>query len=142
MSYSPRVARTRRLLRIVLAAIFAAAITLPILAGPFMGAAIRLVGGEPEHMCLCGMKAGECGCPECIRLEKQRQDDRTANVPIVRSGCTDDEAVITGPALPLGIESEIVALVPAPHGGTLFGLAPPSHDTQIVRAPPTPPPRA
>ncbi len=134
--------RTRRLLRFVCAVLATVAIALPLMAGPLMGSAIRLAGGEPEHKCSCGMKAGECGCPECIQLEKQRTDDRTANAPIVRSGCTDDEAVLTGPTLPVGAETSRVALLPVPRGEPIAAIAPLSLDTQTVRSPPTPPPRA
>jgi hypothetical protein len=107
-----------------------------------MGAAIRLAGGEPEHTCLCGMKAGQCGCPECIALEKQRTSDRASSVPMVRSSCMDDEAVVTGPALPFGSQIETGRVLDAPRGERIAVVAPPSKDTQTTRSPPTPPPRA
>src|SRR5436190_1424739 len=104
-----------------------------------MGVAIRLAGGEPEHTCLCGMKAGECGCPDCIAIEKARTADR--HVPMLRSSCMDDEAVITGPALPLASATALTHVLDAPRGERISVLAPPSLCEQTTRAPPTPPPR-
>lgn len=117
--------------------LFVFAIALPLGAGP----AMSTLFGEPEHTCLCGMKAGECGCPECVQLEKSKVAERKSGAPIVRSGCTDQD-VVAAPALPNAVASAIVALVPAPRGERIGIIDTRLHETQTVRAPPTPPPRA
>lgn len=129
--------RTRFLLRFVFSIAAAIAIAFPLVCGPMIGA---IVTGEQEHTCLCGMKAGECGCPDCIAVEKQRVDDRRATHPIVRSSCNDPEAIV-GPSLPTAIASAITAIAEAPRGERISVLAPPSWSAQITHSPPTPPPR-
>lgn len=110
----------------------------PLLLGPCAPGAVRLLGGEPEHTCACGMsKPGECGCPECAVLEKQKQEAK--HVPIVRGACDDEGAL--APAL--GAATLPAAFVLAAARSERAPLATfTSITSQTSRAPPTPPPRA
>jgi len=66
--------------------------------GPAMTPLVQALGGVAEHHCLCGMKRGECGCPECEALEHARAHDR-AGLPGIRTTCDSDGVAATGAAV-------------------------------------------
>jgi hypothetical protein len=90
------------------------------------------------------MIAGKCGCAECERQERDRQEaHHTSRGPVVRSSCDDDDAAPPEDALPpFEPPAEVVALappdapvvLPSDHVDDLLGTDP--------FAPPTRPPRA
>ena len=118
-------------------------IALPIALGPATSTVTRLLGGELDHHCACGMKRGQCGCPECEHLEASRRDAKRVHKHLtVRRSCEDDDGVARAPNLPLA--TPVLAgfvLVPAP--SVTFDAEPiPELRTQLSKQPSTPPPRA
>lgn len=101
-----------------------------------------MLGGDVSHKCACGMKPGTCGCPECARLEKQRQDDeRPRPYPVFKPSCDPASVLAVAGAAPFVLAASPGAMLPAPRATVLrdapgFALA-----TQITLEPPTPPPR-
>lgn len=112
---------------------------LPMALGP---QAMRLLVGQADHRCMCGMKAGTCGCPECERLERTRQHDleHPPTYPVVTGKCSSD--IATAPPF------AVTAVVPAPvevRQAANLGRAPmwfllPLQSVELS-PPPTPPPR-
>ncbi len=118
-------------------------VVLPIGLGPGTSNVTRWLGGEPEHACMCGMKRGTCGCPECERLEAERRADaRVSKLVTVHRTCERDDGTVPAPELPVGAPSVAgIDVAPAP-----------SHEdgyqrvrwllSQLAGEPSTPPPRA
>jgi hypothetical protein len=109
------------------------AIVMPIALGP--ATVTRFLGGEPTHHCLCGMKRGTCACLECRDLE------RSYSTTAVRTSCDDDDGFARAPSLPNVIPNgERLVIVPARaqvrEAQPMILL-----DSQLLSAPPTPPPR-
>jgi hypothetical protein len=86
------------------------------------------------------MKRGTCGCPECERLEAQKK--HVGKSVAVRSACEDDDGLVRAPAAPI---------VTPPNAPLIIATAPSTIgerpivsvlDSQLVREPSTPPPRA
>jgi hypothetical protein len=113
---------------------------LPVALGPARMTIERALGGEPSHACACGMKRGTCGCPECERLEAQKQ--KIGKSVAVRSACEDDDGFVRAPAAPLVTPPNApLAIIAAasiererPFVSTLH--------SQLSLEPSTPPPRA
>ena len=115
-------------------------VLVPIGLGPALVPVLRTVHAM-EHTCACGMTPGKCGCPACVRLEKERQGAQ-AVVPVLKPTCDDDGAILPAAPLPLcALQGE---------GASPFGL---DESTLAVRStaaprlrgadgPPTPPPRS
>ncbi len=112
-------------------------IALPIALGPATSMVTRLLGGEPQHHCACGMKRGECGCPECEHVEK-----RVHKYVTVRSGCEDDDGVARAPNLPLATPVLAGFVLVSPPSVTFDAEPIPALRTQLSKEPSTPPPRA
>jgi len=120
--------------------VFLLAILAPTWLGPAMTPLVAALGGAPEHHCLCGMKRGECGCPECDALEHARAHDHDG-LPGIRTTCdTDGIAPVAHapmafmPNMPLAVSPAIAAAEIAP----MLPSEPFSFDGD---KPPTPPPR-
>jgi len=115
---------------------------MPIALGPATSTVTRLLGGEPEHKCMCGMKRGECGCPDCEKLEAQRRaDHREHTYAMIRSGCEDDEGFVRAPPIPVAVPlRDAVLVMPAP-SETVFIVSIAALESQLSREPSTPPPR-
>jgi hypothetical protein len=125
----------------LLAALFVVAF--PIALGPATAEFTRWLGGEPEHVCMCGMKRGTCGCPACERLEAERRADaRTSKLATVHRSCEGDDGVIAPPALPACAPlGERIAVLRAPSRAVF--VAPVTRlQSELAREPSTPPPRA
>ncbi len=139
--------RTRTHLRrlLSLAATLGAAVVLlaPLLLGPALGPITSALGGEPEHRCACGMIRGQCGCPECARLEHRRLAERAPRpYPVLKSHCGEDETPMAFAGLPTVAPSGgiVARLAPTPAVlVSLFGEPVPS--LRDSEAPPVPPPR-
>ena len=111
----------------------------PMWLGPSLVPLLRAVH-ESAHTCACGMAPGKCGCPVCVRVERERRQGLRAG-PVIRATCDDDS--ILAPRTPgllftphreltvalLGTSGELPVQVPAPP------LLP------NPEGPPTPPPR-
>jgi hypothetical protein len=145
MGIGDRVRRWVRLACVIAVGIVLAA---PLLLGPALAPMARALGGDPQHLCACGMEEGKCGCPECERMAQAAHDDDMADAipsprPVLKSGCDDDTRVVpsfaafTVATLPAG------ETLPPPHAmASTDTLAP---DTLLPRGrkrPPTPPPRS
>lgn len=135
-------ARVHRLAWIVLAVAAAVAAFAPIVLGPAMPFVARALGGEAEHRCACGMKAGKCACPECARLEQARRHDaeRRSPVPVLKTSCDGDDAVVLGQVPPAVLAAPVAPLpLRATDDARSVPRAGPPRDVFV--APPTPPPR-
>ncbi|HEX4512646.1 MAG TPA: hypothetical protein VH054_03895 [Polyangiaceae bacterium] len=109
--------------------------------GPAMGPLVAALGGLAEHHCLCGMKRGECGCPECETLDHVRARERAARLPGVRVTC-DTDGVAPSPAAPAAfLPATFIALVPPPVVRASASFASPTLLPIRGEGPPTPPPR-
>ena len=118
------------------------ALIAPVSLGPAMAPLVIALGGAPEHHCVCGMKRGECGCPDCEALERARAHENDSPLPSVRSRCDTDGALVTGaPAMPCVASFHVVADAALP--STEANEPPLDLDPQerLTTAPPTPPPR-
>ena len=117
-------------------------IAAPAALGAAMGPVLRELGMGTEHMCMCHMPAGKCGCPECARLEAERLRERpVAAVPTWKSGCDDDAPATPFSALPAAVLPSCETVLAAPVGdrvSRLWWSAPPP---ALDREPATPPPR-
>jgi hypothetical protein len=122
----------------------AAVLAAPLLLGPGSGTILRALGGADEHRCACGMKAGQCGCPECERLEHARQleADALRGHAVMRSTCDDHGAGLAVAGGALVATAPIHAVLPSVPFQPLDVLLPHEPDPSLERArPPTPPPR-
>jgi hypothetical protein len=122
--------------------IFLIVVALPMALGPASGTVMRWLAGEPDHHCMCGMKPGTCGCPDCERLEQMRKHDRehAPTYPVVRAACDAEVGALPTFASP--------TVLPALHEIRKAGQlepAPALVSSQLESAdqnpPPTPPPR-
>ncbi len=118
-------------------------IALPIALGPATSTVTRFLGGELEHHCACGMKRGQCGCPECEHLEHARRDAKRASKYVaVRSTCEDDDGLVRAPNLPLAAPL-VAGFVLASASSVAFDPEPIAPlRTRLSKEPSTPPPRA
>jgi hypothetical protein len=113
----------------------------PLTLGPAIGPVTRALGGQPVHRCACGMVRGTCGCPECERLERQRESDKTPTThSVLKSNCSDDDAPVVFTPLPIAAPQSVALALPKP-AVALATLTP----ARIVHSldrnkPPTPPP--
>jgi hypothetical protein len=132
----------RRLLRLMCAYAVLATLAAPAAFGPALGPMLRELGAQQVHLCKCGMPVGKCGCPDCERLEEQRQRDLAPSVlPALRRHCDDDAPAILVAALPAMALTSSVGVLPVPRGDRVSRLSrdvPPPHPSPD---PPTPPPR-
>jgi hypothetical protein len=119
------------------------ALALPIALGPALSTVTRLLAGPPVHVCMCGMKRGTCGCPECQALETERRAARHVHrFAIVHRTCDDDDGVAVAPALPAFVgPPDGVAVTPPPAARTAPTTVA-ALRSQLTREPSTPPPRA
>jgi hypothetical protein len=116
------------------------AVMLPVALGPARTPIERALGGEPSHACACGMKRGTCGCPECERVEREKE---TVSKHIaVRNACEDDDGFVRAPATPLVIVPNAALVVARATSVTRELPSASSLDSQLAREPSTPPPRA
>jgi hypothetical protein len=134
--------RFHRWLLGVLAAATLVVIALPAALGPTWGPILRALGEQTTHVCKCGMKAGTCGCPECARLEHEREDaKRACPVPAVRRACDDEGPAFAFGDMPLAVVP-VIARVPVTPS---LGAALRPDEMTVLRGveakPPTPPPR-
>jgi hypothetical protein len=142
---APRALRAHVRRVVATAFAFGVAIVLlaPLLLGPAVGPITRALGGEPEHRCACGMVQGQCGCPECARIEHQRQRENAPRpYPVLKSRCGGGDAAVTFAALPLAVPPHVAVLLPAPARDIATPQPPNAPRTHPAEAPPTPPPRA
>jgi hypothetical protein len=101
-------------LRVACATVTLAVIAAPAAFGPAVGVVMRELGAAVEvHVCKCGMPVGKCGCPECDRLEHDRQTEHVSErVATFKRHCSDDTPVMPSAMLPTGVlaSSSIVEL--------------------------------
>jgi hypothetical protein len=114
------------------------AVLAPIALGPATGAIARALGAL-DHACACGMAPGKCGCPACVRLERERH--RQATQPVLKSNCEREGAVVPTALLPpCVLPGEFV--IDAPGLEEALSLSPLTRLHPTDRdGPPTPPPR-
>jgi hypothetical protein len=114
-------------------------VTLPIALGP---ATVRLLAGEEDHQCMCGMKRGTCGCPDCERLEQMRKHDRehAPQYPVVKGKCNADTEALTAFSPPAVLRAPL-EVRQAAHVGQVPTLMSSSLQSVDHAPPPTPPPR-
>ncbi len=137
-------ARVRRIVHLAVVLATAAVLAAPLLLGPGAGALLRALGGADEHRCACGMKAGQCGCPECERLEQRKQLEAEVlrGHAVLRSTCDDHAAALGGAALPVAT-APVASVLPRVPFELRTLVVPHEPDPSLERArPPTPPPRA
>jgi len=118
------------------------ALIAPVWLGPAMAPLVIALGGAPEHHCLCGMKHGECGCPECEALEHARAHEHDSPLPTIRSTCDTDGVLIAQvPAMPFVASFHVVAAAACP--STRASEPEPAIDPvqRLANPPLTPPPR-
>ncbi len=116
----------------------------PVWLGPATMPVIRALGGVQEHHCMCGMKMGECHCPECEALAHERLLERRATpYPVIHSTC-DTDPPAPAPALPTCSPAGLTAeLAPLPRVVTVTRAPQPLPlRSRGPDEPPTPPPRA
>src|ERR1700690_470492 len=118
-------------------------VTLPLALGPATTTITRWLGGELDHKCMCGMKRGTCGCPECEKLEQMRQHDRehAPKVPIVKRSCDSDDEAVSSFGPPAVLPS-MIAVAQATNVDRAPISYPPRLRSIEQTPPPTPPPRA
>jgi hypothetical protein len=132
-------ALVRRFVTLVVALVVGA----PLVLGPASAWALDALGSGPVHACACGMKQGECGCPECARVLAQRKaDDTPTGYRTFKRAC-DDDAPAT-PLTPLPPAAPALAALNLPPCPAARALPAP---VAILRTrdrapPPPPPPRA
>ncbi len=116
---------------------------MPIALGPATSTVTRWLGGEPEHKCMCGMKRGECGCPDCEKLEAERRaDHREHATAMIRSGCEDDDGFVRASPIPVAVPVSDGALVVASAPSEpMFVFSKGPLESQFLLEPSTPPPR-
>jgi hypothetical protein len=118
-------------------------IALPIALGPATSTVTRLLGGEVQHHCACGMKRGQCGCAECEHVEASRRDAKRVHKYVtVRSSCEDDDGVARAPNLPLVTPALAGFVLVSPPSVTFDAEPIRELRTQLSKEPSTPPPRA
>lgn len=119
-----------------------ATLAAPAALGPALGPVLRALGAQETHLCKCGMKPGKCGCPDCARLEHERQlAHRQGAVPALGSHCDDDEATIVFGALPVAAVASSTVTIPAASRERVAALSSPLPPALRDLDPPTPPPR-
>jgi hypothetical protein len=119
-----------------------AVLAAPAALGSAMGPVLRELGAQQVHMCKCGMPVGRCGCPECERLEEQRQRDRAPDVvPALKSHCDDDApALVLGALAATGLPAW-AGVHPVPRGDRISRPKAARPPRIPSLDPPTPPPR-
>jgi len=129
----------RQLVKLFAALVVAA----PLVFGPAFSWALTTLGAVNEHTCACGMRQGECGCPECARLTAQKKsDDAPKPYRTFKRTCDDDAPTAAAASLPIATPPlAALTLPPCPVARAL-----PTPEA-VVRtrdraAPPSPPPRA
>lgn len=117
-------------------------VALPMALGPAASMVTRWLAGEPDHHCMCGMKPGTCGCPECERLEQMRKHDRehAPTYPVVKAACDTEVG-----AVPTFASPTVLAAMLDVHKAARLEPTPSLVSSQLESAdqnpPPTPPPR-
>jgi hypothetical protein len=107
-----------------------------------MGPVLREIGEQQAHLCKCGMVPGKCGCPECERLERARQQAHAPDaVPTFRRDCDDDAPSVLFNALPAAALASRSETLPAPRGERVRPLNADGPPLSLYLDPPTPPPR-
>jgi hypothetical protein len=135
--------RPASLVGLVLTFALALAFMAPMLLGPALGPLSRALGGAAQHLCACGMVPGTCGCPECERLERQRELDKSPRpYRTLTSQCNDGEIAAGFPALPPAVPLATFTLSAPPPRELASIPSPPSARSRDPVPPPTPPPRA
>jgi hypothetical protein len=112
-------------------------VLLPTALGPAMGTLTRVVG-ELDHKCMCGMKPGTCGCPECERLERART--HVPAYPVIKGECDGAGQAVPSVA-PLAIAPASITVRATAVVAHVSPLVPPRIHSADLREPPTPPPR-
>ena len=76
----------------------------------FLGPTSSAIAGAlfpTPHRCACGMVRGQCGCPECARLERQRQTDDIGCARLSPSSrCGDVSSGVPLPGQPAVLPAE------------------------------------
>jgi hypothetical protein len=137
-------ARVRRILHLVVVTATAVVLALPLLLGPGANAMLRAIGAEDEHRCACGMRAGKCGCPECERLEHQKEHEREMlrGHAVLKSSCEREEGIAGYGSLPVAT-APLASILPRANFEIRAHVVPTDIDPSLERArPPTPPPRS
>jgi hypothetical protein len=143
VSLAARVAPSlRRLLRALSAYAVLLTLAAPAALGPATGPLLRELAEQQAHLCKCGMTPGKCGCPECERLERARQQAHAPEaVPTFRRDCDDDAPSILLSALPVTALAAKLETLPVPRGERVRLPAADAPPLCPNLAPPTPPPR-
>jgi hypothetical protein len=135
--------RLGRCVRFAVLLATSAVLLAPLLLGPGSAWALRALGGTPEHHCACGMKPGTCGCPECERIEHERNEaKRPLKYAALRSSCDDSDAPIASAALPVVDSANLLSVILSPFARVLPETRTPALNAGRRPEPPTPPPRA
>jgi hypothetical protein len=132
----------QRRLHVVCTLLVGLMLAAPMVFGPGASWVLRSLGAAAEHTCLCGMRLGTCGCPECDDLAKSYLSAKKPSArPVVRRDCEDDGDAPRGGALPQVIVPAALAFLAAP---VEVPVAAPLSVTLRPRdreKPPSPPPR-
>jgi hypothetical protein len=132
----------RRVLRALCAYAVLLTLAAPAAFGAAMGPVLRELGEQQAHLCKCGMAPGKCGCPECERLERAREQSRAPDVvPTLRTGCDDDAPSVLFGALPVVAVASQTATLPLPRGERVRVSGASTPPLGLDVDPPTPPPR-
>ena len=142
MKLPPLRTRVRRWSSGVLVVACAFLLAAPMLLGPAFTTVMRILHSEAAHLCMCGMPAGKCGCPECERQQLLREHRNPSSQEVAfTTHCDDDGGAVPSTtqlpyALPAGIslrKSAPESTLPVRESASWLALE--------GDGPPTPPPR-
>jgi hypothetical protein len=118
------------------------AVMTPLWLGSATVPVLTALGFGPEHQCACGMVRGQCGCPECERLEQQRQRESAPRpYSVLKSTCDSQDSPLPSASVPPGVMPVALLLRESPVGTMLPQVAPVPLLSFVGDGPPTPPPR-
>jgi hypothetical protein len=133
----------RAALERTLAFVCALVLLAPMILGPALGPVTKALGGEPRHLCACGMVAGTCGCPECEKAEHQRQSDNALHsYPVLKGKCAGDETPVTFAPLPAATPALLAFVSPRTPAEPAVPVTQAAWVSLERLRPPTPPPEA
>jgi hypothetical protein len=113
----------------------------PMILGPALGPVTKALGGEPQHLCACGMVAGTCGCPECEKAEHQRHRENALHAyPVLKGKCAGDDVPVTFAPLPAATPALFAFVVPRSHAEPAVPTMEEAWVSLERIRPPTPPP--
>jgi hypothetical protein len=89
------------------------------------------------------MIAGQCGCPECERAERQRHKDEAPKpYPVCKSQCGGDEAPVAYAPLPAAAPAAVLFTLPPRDVARVALRSPEPWTSAAPLEPPTPPPES